>query len=40
MCDEICELAWDGVALEAVIERARAVIPASALLPGVAARCR
>jgi urease subunit gamma/beta len=35
--DEICELAWDGVALEAVIERARAVIPASALLPGVAA---
>jgi urease subunit gamma/beta len=37
VCDEICELAWDGVALEAVVERARAVIPASALLPGVAA---
>jgi urease subunit gamma/beta len=37
VCDEVCELAWDGVALEAVIERARAVIPASALLPGVAA---
>jgi urease subunit gamma/beta len=37
VCDEICELAWDGVALEAVIERARAVVPASALLPGVAA---
>jgi urease subunit gamma/beta len=37
VCDEICELAWDGVALEAVIERARAMIPASALLPGVAA---
>ena len=36
VCDEICELAWDGIALEAVIERARAVIPASALLPGVA----
>jgi urease subunit gamma/beta len=36
VCDEICELAWDGVALESVIERARAVIPASALLPGVA----
>jgi urease subunit gamma/beta len=34
--DEICELAWDGVALETVIERARAVIPAAALLPGVA----
>ena len=30
VCDEICELAWDGIALEAVIERARAVIPASA----------
>jgi urease subunit gamma/beta len=37
VCDEICELAWDGVALETVIDRARAVIPASALLPGVAA---
>ena len=36
VCDEICELAWDGVALETVIERARAVIPPSALLPGVA----
>jgi urease subunit gamma/beta len=35
VCDEICELAWDGVALETVIERARAVIPAAALLPGV-----
>ena len=37
VCDEICELAWDGTALDTVIERARAVIPASALLPGVAA---
>src|ERR1700728_4296541 len=37
VCDEICELAWDGIALETVIERARAVIPAAALLPGVAA---
>ena len=37
VCDEICELAWDGIALETVIERARSVIPASALLPGVAA---
>ena len=36
VCDEICELAWDGVALDTVIERARAVIPAAALLPGVA----
>jgi urease subunit gamma/beta len=37
VCDEICELAWDGVELAAVVERARAVIPAAALLPGVAA---
>ena len=36
VCDEICELAWDGVALETVIERSRSVIPAAALLPGVA----
>jgi urease subunit gamma/beta len=36
VCDEICELAWDGVALETVIERARAIVPAAALLPGVA----
>ena len=36
VCDEICELAWDGVELAAVIERARAVVPAAALLPGVA----
>ena len=36
VCDEICELAWDGLPLETVIERARAVVPAAALLPGVA----
>jgi urease subunit gamma/beta len=36
VCDEICELAWDGVALETIIERSRAVVPASELLPGVA----
>ena len=36
VCDEICELAWDGLPLETVIERARAVVPATALLPGVA----
>ena len=36
VCDEICELAWDGVALETVIERARAIVPAAALLPVVA----
>src|SRR3984885_4573982 len=37
VCDEICELAWDGVSLGTVIERGRAAIPTSALLPGVAA---
>jgi urease subunit gamma/beta len=36
VCDEVCELAWDGVPLEEVVERARAVVPAGALLPGVA----
>jgi urease subunit gamma/beta len=37
VCDEICELAWDGLPLAAVIERAQAVVPAGSLLPGVAA---
>ena len=36
VCDEVCELAWDGVPLDEVITRARAVIPPAALLPGVA----
>ena len=36
VCDEVCELAWDGVPLEEVIARARTVIPPAALLPGVA----
>lgn len=36
VCDEICELAWDGVPLAEVVDRARAVIPPGALLPGVA----
>jgi urease subunit gamma/beta len=36
-CDEICEMAWDGVPLEEVIERARRLVPPDALLPGVAA---
>lgn len=35
VCDEICEMAWDGVPLEEVISRARAVVPREALLPGV-----
>jgi urease subunit gamma/beta len=37
VCDEICELAWDGVDLAEVIERARTVVPAGTLLPGVGA---
>jgi urease subunit gamma/beta len=37
VCDEICELAWDGTDLAEVIERARTIVPAAALLPGVAA---
>lgn len=36
VCDEVCELAWDGVPLDEVIARARAVVPPTALLPGVA----
>jgi urease subunit gamma/beta len=34
--DEICEMAWDGIALEEVISRARQVVAPSSLLPGVA----
>jgi urease subunit gamma/beta len=37
VCDEICELAWDGLPLAEVTGRARSVIPPAALLPGVAA---
>jgi urease subunit gamma/beta len=33
--DEICELAWDGVPLDEVIERARAMVAPASLLPGV-----
>ena len=36
VCDEACEMAWDGVPLEDVIERARQVIDPRSLLPGVA----
>jgi urease subunit gamma/beta len=36
VCDEVCELAWDGLPLAEVIERARTVVPRAALLPGVA----
>jgi urease subunit gamma/beta len=36
VCDEVCELAWDGLPLDEVIARARTVIPPGSLLPGVA----
>jgi urease subunit gamma/beta len=35
VCDEICEMAWDGVPLAEVIDRARTVLAPAALLPGV-----
>jgi urease subunit gamma/beta len=35
VCDEICEMAWDGVPLAEVVARARSVVGASSLLPGV-----
>jgi urease subunit gamma/beta len=36
VCDEVCELAWDGIPLTEVIERARSLVPGSALVDGVA----
>lgn len=36
VCDEVLEMAWDGVPLETVVERAREVVPRDRLLPGVA----
>lgn len=36
VCDEILEMAWDGVPLEIVVEQARDVVPREHLLPGVA----
>jgi urease subunit gamma/beta len=35
VCDEICEMAWDGVPLAEVIARSRSVVGAASLLPGV-----
>jgi urease subunit gamma/beta len=37
LCDEICEMAWDDVPLEEVVARARTVVQAESLLPGVPA---
>lgn len=37
VCDEICELAWDGVPYEDVVTRAREVVKPDQLVDGVAA---
>jgi urease subunit gamma/beta len=37
VCDEICELAWDGVDLDEVVRRAREVVGPHQLVAGVAA---
>lgn len=37
LCDEVCEMAWDDLPLEEVVARARTVVPADSLVPGVAA---
>jgi len=37
VCDEVCELAWDGVPLGEIVDRAHRMIPSEALLDGVAA---
>jgi urease subunit gamma/beta len=36
VCDEVLEMAWDGMPLEAVVEQAAGVVPRDRLLPGVA----
>lgn len=36
VCDEICEMAWDGLDIADVIDRARTLIDPAALLDGVA----
>ncbi|MGY1640533.1 urease subunit gamma [Geodermatophilus sp. SYSU D00703] len=35
VCDEVLEMAWDGVPIQEVVRRARSVVPAEHLLPGV-----
>lgn len=37
VCDEVCEMAWDGVPLTDVVRRARTLVPSASLVPGVAA---
>jgi urease subunit gamma/beta len=36
VCDEVLEMAWDGMPLESVVEQAAGVVPRDRLLPGVA----
>lgn len=36
VCDEVCEMAWDDLALAEIVERAQGLVPADALLPDVA----
>jgi urease subunit gamma/beta len=36
VCDEVCEMAWDGHPLEEVVAGARQVVPRESLHPGVA----
>lgn len=37
VCDEVLEMAWDGLGLDDIIDRARRRIPGDGLLPDVAA---
>src|SRR4051812_3336559 len=37
VCDEVLEMAWDGVPIDEVVDRARQIVPTEQLLPGVAA---
>ncbi|MDR3083769.1 MAG: urease subunit gamma [Streptomyces sp.] len=36
VCDEVLEMAWDGVPLQEILERAPGIVPRDRLLPGVA----
>ncbi len=36
VCDEVLEMAWDGVPIEEVVHRAQGVVSADDVLPGVA----
>jgi urease subunit gamma/beta len=35
LCDEVCEWAWDGIPVDEVVTRARTVVDAAQLQPGV-----